>query len=370
MRGKSRVALLVLLVALALLGAGIVLAPAPSQKVARGAPTVRASNADTLGPRSVFIGNCAADNPACEIQRAQGGINLVRRTECKELHLDKYTSGVALFTDAAKTKRLVPSDGVIREVKDGGHEQQGPYFSFTRAEAQNTFHVHVGGKFVRFGDSGAAELSSTPGPMKLSVGGIRYSQNAVLLYGAKLVGGVLRRGEAIRGETVTIFVAVRGSYATDVCASAETDESALYGENGTWFKKASDASRSDALYSCNHVGEWASKPRACDSNVQCELAFPDNDAPWCAWAARVDPTVAAGAEGAGQCCWTLREVKNAVPSNGKCAESERWVRVPYANGAFVATADVYGEVKTVEIPAYATIAILLSRHGHFSASCS
>lgn len=372
MRGKQRVALLVLLVALALLGATFLFPrDPPEREIDESAPTQRTRNIDTRGPPSVFAGvECAADDALCEIQGAQGGINVVPN-DCSVLYLEKYKSGVALFTDLAKTKRLVPNgsnDGdTVREVAAGGSEATGPYFAFGRLGENNMFYMIVNEKFVRFGDSGAAEISQTPGPVQVIKDGSRGIPHAVLLLDATIVGGVLRRGPKHPG--VRLYVALKGSHGTNVCAPAVMDELALYSLNSTSFEAASDASRSIAMHTCLHVGEWASKPRMCID--QCERAFPQ-DAPWCAWAARVDPIVATRAEGAGQCCRTIKEVAEVatrVRPNANCAaENERWVKVPYANGAF--TADVKGgEIKQIEIPAYATIAIRLSRLGHFSASC-
>jgi hypothetical protein len=312
------------------------------------------------GASSVFANAGCTDDARCKLQNAEEGINAMPPSMCQVVHMDKYQRGVALFTNGARTMRLQPIAGKIGEVSVGANnESEPPYFVFSRSGPvnNNTFDVLVGEKYVRFGESGAAELGTTPSAMQVLSG----KGSSILLVGASVVGGVLKRGNYV---TLYVGFPVADQRKSDMCSSGEDDDRLTESFNRAWFEREASASKALASINCNSVAEWERKPRACDK--LCERAFPNGDPPWCAWAARVDPTVASWAEMAGVCCWTHDSVKHKVPKVRKddaCPmdASEMWVKVPYANGAFGGSAD-----REIEIPAYATIALRLSHLHHFS----
>jgi hypothetical protein len=311
---------------------------------------------------SVFgLADCM-DDEYCKLQNAKQGINGMPASMCQVLHMDKYKRGVALFTNSGRTRRLQPVSGQIGEVSVGANsEAEPPYFVFSRSGPvnDNTFEVLVGDKYVRFGESGEAELGTTPSPMQVLSQG-----RAILLVGASVVGGVLKRGSYV---TLYVGFPVADQRKSDMCVSGEDEDRLTESFNRKWFEREASGSKALASGTCISVAEWEKKPKAC--NKLCERAFPNDDPPWCAWAARVDPTVASWAEMAGVCCSTHDRVKRKVQNvqrQDACAigESELWVKVPYANGAFGGVSD-----PTIEIPAYATIALRLSHMHHFSVCC-
>jgi hypothetical protein len=363
--GGTIVGIVLVLVVLAFLLAGRLqptAAEAAGAVEAVGAVGARQSGGpEATVARSVFGNARCGDDPYCKLQNAEEGINAMPPSMCKVLHIDKYQRGVALFTNSGRTMRLQPIAGKIGEVSVGANnEAEPPYFVFSRSGPvnENTFELLVGDKYVRFGESGAAELGPTPSPMQVLSG----KSSSILVVGVSVVGGVLKRGTLV---TLYVGFPVADQKKRNMCTPGADDDRLVESFNRVWFEREANASKALASMHCNTVAEWAKKPKACD--MLCERAFPDDDPPWCAWAARVDPTVASWAENAGVCCRTHDSVKRKVPKVRKddacpMESSEMWVKVPYANGAFGGSAD-----RQIEIPAYATIALRLSHMNHFSA---
>ena len=378
MRAKRKNGLVAVVIVLVLLVLAFLFAPrlekreTPDASRAATATTKEEALPErTLGAQSVFDGvDCRDDDALCAIQNVKGGINVApSASRCRVLYMEKYTGGVALFTDASRTKRLQPivgktSIGEVSVAASSGGVKP-PAFVFTRVgppNAENAFHVGVSGKFVRFGERGVAELASAPSPIRITKAS--GTEAAILMLGASVVDGVLTRNDAPT-VYVKLYFEVSVGESENVCVSGDIDRLTLRGLNRNEFARQADASTSYAVDTCIFVADWARKPTACNS--LCERAFPNGDPMWCEWAARVDPTVASGAETAGVCCTTLKHVHEAASAAKGCSigQGELWVKVPYASGAFAATGDA-----SVEIPAYATIALRLSQNDQFSAVCA
>ena len=332
---------------------------------------------------SVFSSSqCADPNDAkCALTSADNGITQTATT-CRVLYIDKFASGVALYADSRKKQRLGPlPNGAIGVVADAATPAQlmphvGPHFKFETPDryallhAKNAFVVHVENKFLAFNASGAAVLHTDPAALSFT-GSSAGTTDEVVMLDAALEGTPERTLRRKSGAMLWLYVATPLGHRTDVCVSARDDRYTMYGLNTTALAHDADASRSIALHTCNFVGEWARKPLAC--NDLCERAYPLGDAPRCEWSARVDPVVASGAANAGACCATVREIDDAIARSerGKAGvpDAELWVQVPYANGEFGGEFGdgALGGAKLVSIPAYATIAIRLSRLGIFSA---
>jgi hypothetical protein len=331
--------------------------------------------ADSLFGRSGPLSKACAGDTRCELGAVDGGIDM-SATTCDILHMEKFASGVAVYTDATKKTRLVPvvgSDKLARiGVETNAHKVSsdfGPYFIFIPGGHKNVFFVHVAEKFVVFETSGASVLGEQGSALTLEAR--KDLPNRIVLKDAALdsettAPRLLRRA---LGRKLSLYVAEPVSYVTNVCASAGDDANTLYGLNGTQLEYAANASKSMALMTCNFVGEWASKPSACEG--LCARAYPHGDADWCKWSTRVDLRVASNAANAGPCCVTLGDVDQAVSAIGgkqDCGEvrEQLWVGVPYTNGAF---GEAGPGMRLVKVPAYATIAMRLSRVGMFSSAC-
>jgi hypothetical protein len=337
---------------------------------------------------SVFSSSrCADPNDAeCAVSSADNGITMTATT-CRVLYIDKFASGVALYADSSKKQRLGPlANGAIGVVADAATPARlmphvGPHFKFETPDryelppaksGSNAFVVHVGNKFLAFDASGAAVLQKNPAALGFA-GTSAGTPDMVWMLEAALEGTPERTLRRKSGAMLRLYVATPLRHVTDVCVSARDDRNTMYGLNAKALKHDADASRSIALHTCNFVGEWAKKPIACKN--LCERAYPFGDAPRCEWSARVDPVVASGATNAGACCATVQKVDDAIArsdrSKGKTGvpNAELWVKVPYANGEFGGESGggAPGGTKFVSIPAYATIAIRLSRLGIFSA---
>jgi hypothetical protein len=315
------------------------------------------------------LGKGCDGNAECLVNDAADGITLYA-DGCATLHLDKYMSGLAVFVDAALTRRLVPLASAGGSPPRLGVETRpstaGPYFRFIRTSAANAFKVIVDDQFVGLAAGSLTELVLGTEPTPLAFAGDATLPYGALLLGAELVGGVLRRHASLRNVITLWFVKPGPADGNKpfVCVSADAEANVLYGRNGTALEHDADASKSDALYTCNSVGEWGTKPLACAR--LCELTFPLGDAAWCDWAARVDPVVASRAINAGVCCTNWEQVTRDADKRA-CKEVEHmlWVGVPFASGAFGTGADA----RLVRVPAYATIALRLSRLEIFSSAC-